>query len=376
MKNFDVYPLFEVTPVKGSGTYVYDENEVQYLDFYGGHAVISIGHNHPHYVTSLENQLHKIGFYSNSVQNPLQVSLAEKLGHLSDYENYNIFLVNSGAEAIENAIKLSGFHNRRSKVIVFERGFHGRTSMAVQATDNPRIRTSLDDNKRILRLPLNDEKRFISAINEEVSCVIVEGIQGVGGIQEPTGNFLRLLEEKCRENNSLLILDEIQSGYGRTGKFFAHQHADINPDLITIAKGMGNGFPIGGVLISPAIRPSIGMLGTTFGGNHLACAAGIAVLEVLEKENLIENARQVGELLKERLKEIPQVKEIRGKGLMLAADFDFPVKVLRQKLVYEQHLFTGASSVPETLRLLPPLTITSEEVDIFIEKLKAGLKTL
>lgn len=376
MKTFEVYPLFDVNPVSGKGAYVYDESGKEYLDFYGGHAVISIGHSHPKYVKRLEDQLKKLGFYSNSVHNTLQSQLAEKLGAISGYDDYSLFLVNSGAEAIENALKLSAFHNSRNKVIVFDKGFHGRTSLAVQATDNQRIQTSLDQNKRIIRLPLNDQERFLQSLDSEVSCVVVEGIQGVGGIRIPDDEFLLLLREKCTANGSLLILDEIQAGYGRSGKFFAHQHAGIKPDLITIAKGMGNGFPTGGVLISPEIKPFYGMLGTTFGGNHLACAAGLAVLEVIAEEKLIENAALMGSLLRDELSAIPEIKEIRGRGLMLAADFDFPIKTLRQKLVYDQGLFTGASSTPETLRLLPPLNITKDDIKIFTEKLKAGLQKI
>lgn len=374
MENFNVYPLFKVTPVEASGAYVYDTEGTEYLDFYGGHAVISIGHSHPHYLKRITEQAKAIGFYSNSIINPLQKLFAKKLGVLSGYEDYQLFLVNSGAEAIENAIKLSAFHNQRNKVLVFDKGFHGRTSLAVQATDNPNVQTSLDRNNRIVRIPLNDSARLIEEINEEISCVIIEGIQGVGGINVPTVDFLKLLKNKCEESGTLLILDEIQSGYGRTGKFFAHQYAGIKPDLITVAKGMGNGFPIGGVLINPEIEARFGMLGTTFGGNHLACAAGMAVLEVIEKESLLENALKTGELLVNELNEIKAVKEVRGKGLMLAADFDFPVKEMRKNLVYQQHLFTGASSNPHTLRLLPPLGISEKDVDLFIQKLKKGIE--
>lgn len=373
MENFNVYPLFDVAPTKAEGSYVYDSEGNEYLDFYGGHAVISIGHCHPHYLKRLTGQAASIGFYSNSIVNPLQKSYAKKLGEMSGYEDYQLFLVNSGAEAIENAIKLAAFHNQRKKILVFEKGFHGRTSMAVQATDNPKIQTSLDDNNRIIRIPLNDTEHLSEVLNDEISCVIIEGIQGVGGINIPDTDFLKLLRKKCDESGALLILDEIQSGFGRTGKFFAHQHSDVKPDLITVAKGMGNGFPIGGVLINPMIEPKFGMLGTTFGGNHLACAAGIAVLEVIENESLLENAAEKGEKLRSALKSIDQVKEVRGNGLMLAVDFDFPIKELRNNLVYKHHLFTGASSNPHTLRLLPTLGITDVEVDLFIQKLTNGI---
>ncbi|MEL6557372.1 MAG: aminotransferase class III-fold pyridoxal phosphate-dependent enzyme [Bacteroidota bacterium] len=373
MDNFNVYPLFDVAPVKAAGSYVYNQEGTEFLDFYGGHAVISIGHGHPHYLDKLSKQASSIGFYSNSIVNPLQKAYAKKLGEMSGYEDYQLFLVNSGAEAIENAIKLAAFHNQRKKILVFEKGFHGRTSMAVQATDNPNIQTSLDNNDRIIRIPLNDTEQLSEVLNDEISCVIVEGIQGVGGINVPSSDFLSLLREKCDACGALLILDEIQSGFGRTGKFFAHQHSGIKPDLITVAKGMGNGFPIGGVLINPKIEPRFGMLGTTFGGNHLACAAGLAVLEVIEKENLIENAFEKGEILRSELESIDQIKEVRGNGLMLAADFDYPIKSLRKDLVYQQHLFTGASSNPHTLRLLPPLSITEKEIDLFIQKLKDGI---
>lgn len=373
MDNFNVYPLFDVAPVRAAGSYVYDQNGAEYLDFYGGHAVISIGHSHPHYLDKLSKQAASIGFYSNSIVNPLQKAYAKKLGEMSGYEDYHLFLVNSGAEAIENAIKLAAFHNQRKKILVFEKGFHGRTSMAVQATDNPNIQTSLDHNDRIVRIPLNDTAQLSEVLNDDISCVIIEGIQGVGGINVPASGFLSLLRKKCDECGAMLILDEIQSGFGRTGKFFAHQHSGIKPDLITVAKGMGNGFPIGGVLIDPKIEPRFGMLGTTFGGNHLACAAGMAVLEVIEKENLIENALEKGKTLRSELESISQIKEVRGNGLMLAADFDYPIKVLRTDLVYKHHLFTGASSNPHTIRLLPPLSITDKEIDLFIRKLKNGI---
>ncbi len=374
MNTFDVYPLFQVEPVKATGCWVYDKTGKAYLDFYGGHAVISVGHSHPHYVKRIENQLKEIAFYSNSVLNSLQLELADKLGAMSGYDKYQLFLVNSGAEATENAIKLAGFHNQRNKILVFDKGFHGRTSMAVQATDNPKIQTSLDQNDRVIRIPLNDIDLMNQYLTEDISCVLIEGIQGVGGINLPEKEFLEALSVRCKNVGALLILDEIQSGYGRTGKFFAHQFTKVRPDLITIAKGMGNGFPVGGVLINPIIKPSFGMLGTTFGGNHLACAASLAVLEIIEQEDLMNNASQMGEILKQELSLLSSVKEVRGKGLMIAADFDFPIKDIRRRMVTEHQLFTGASSNPHALRLLPPLGIGENEVELMVDKLKTVLK--
>ena len=371
MKNFNVYPLFDVAPVKAKGSYVYDEAGQEYLDFYGGHAVISIGHSHPHHVSAITQQMEQMAFYSNSIVNPLQKQYAEKLGQMSGYEDYQLFLVNSGAEAIENAIKLAAFQNGRKKVLVFDKAFHGRTSLAVQATDNARVRSSLDDNDRMIRVPLNDEVALQQHLTEEVACVIVEGIQGVGGINLPDDQFLQKVSKLCEQKGALLILDEIQSGFGRTGKFFAHQYAGVKPHLITVAKGMGNGFPIGGVLIHPDIEPSFGLLGTTFGGNHLACAAGLAVLEVMEQENLMDNALKQGEVLKAALKDIEGVVSVRGRGLMLAAEFDAPIKVMRKNLVTAHHLFTGASSHPNVLRLLPPLGIGEKEITQFMTKVKS-----
>lgn len=370
MKLFDVYPLFDIEIVSGKGCYTYDSQGTEYLDLYGGHAVISIGHSHPYYVSRITEQAQKLVFYSNSVVNPLQQQLADKLGSLSGYDDYALFLINSGAEANENALKLASFHTGKKKVIAFAHSFHGRTSAAVKVTDNPRIVAPINDTFEVAFLPLNDMERVEHEMaGGDVCAVIIEGIQGVGGIQMPAPQFLRDLREACTRHHVVLILDEVQSGYGRTGKFFAHQHAGIRPDLITVAKGMGNGFPIGGVLISPQFTPVYGMLGTTFGGNHLACTAACAVLDVMRDEHLIDNAARVGQYLIDRLREIPQIKEVRGKGLMIGLEFDHPVKELRQKLLFEQHVFTGASGT-HVIRLLPPLSLSQEQADCFIGKLK------
>ena len=370
MKLFDVYPLFDIEIVSGKGCYTYDSQGTEYLDLYGGHAVISIGHSHPYYVSRITEQAQKLVFYSNSVVNPLQQQLADKLGSLSGYDDYALFLINSGAEANENALKLASFHTGKKKVIAFAHSFHGRTSAAVKVTDNPRIVAPINDTFEVAFLPLNDMERVEREMaGGDVCAVIIEGIQGVGGIQIPDPQFLRDLREACTRHHVVLILDEVQSGYGRTGKFFAHQHAGIRPDLITVAKGMGNGFPIGGVFISPQFTPVYGMLGTTFGGNHLACTAACAVLDVMRDEHLIDNAARVGQYLIDRLREIPQIKEVRGKGLMIGLEFDHPVKELRQKLLFEQHVFTGASGT-HVIRLLPPLSLSQEQADCFIGKLK------
>ena len=370
MKLFDVYPLFDLEIVAGKGCYTYDTQGTEYLDLYGGHAVISIGHSHPCYVKRITEQAQKLVFYSNSVINSLQQQLADKLGALSGYDDYALFLINSGAEANENALKLASFHTGKKKVIAFARSFHGRTSAAVKVTDNPRIVAPINDTFEVAFLPLNDMARVEQEMAAgDVCAVIIEGIQGVGGIQVPDAQFLRDLREACTRHGVVLIVDEVQSGYGRTGKFFAHQHAGIRPDLITMAKGMGNGFPIGGVLISPQFTPVYGMLGTTFGGNHLACAAACAVLDVMRDEHLVDNAARVGQYLIDRLREIPQIKEVRGKGLMIGLEFDQPVKELRHKLLFEQHVFTGASGT-NVIRLLPPLSLSQEQADCFIGKLK------
>ncbi len=373
MKLFDVYPLFEVEPSKAQGAYLWDQSGQKYLDLYGGHAVISIGHNHPHFVDRLKTQLDQISFYSNSVKNALQIELAQLLGKLSGYEVYQLFLCSSGAEANENALKLASFHTQKKKIIAFEKGFHGRTSAAVAATDNPKIVAPLNANHDILRLPWQDEHALEEALrHKDVAAVIIEGIQGVGGVHIPTPAFLERIQQLCRDSEALLILDEVQSGYGRSGHFFAHQSAQIQPDLITVAKGMGNGFPIGGVLIHPEIKPWYGMLGTTFGGNHLACAAGLAVLEVIQEENLIAHTRVIGQALLEALKSFSTIKEVRGMGLMIGMEFDYEIKALREQLLMKHHIFTGASG-KHTLRLLPPLNLTQEQVEIFLEALRTAL---
>ena len=373
MKLFDVYPLFPIEPVKATGSWLWDSEEKKYLDLYGGHAVISIGHNHPHFVEALKSQLDKISFYSNSVQNSLQEKLAEKLGQLSGYPNHQLFLCNSGAEANENALKLASFVTGRKKVIAFKKAFHGRTSGAVAATDNPKIVAPFNAGHDIVFLPFNDEKVFAQQINKDIVAVIIEGIQGVGGIHLPTDSFLQLLSAKCKEVGALLILDEVQSGYGRTGKFFAHQFSGIEADLITIAKGMGNGFPVGGVLIHPDIKPWSGMLGTTFGGNYLACAAALSVLEVIEQEDLMTNASTIGNYWMEQLNSFASITEVRGKGLMIGFDLPDSLSSLRKDLLFNHHIFTGEAK-PNTVRLLPSLALSKDEADIFLEALSVELK--
>ncbi len=376
MKLFDVYPLFNINLKRGEGCYVYDDKDTKYLDFYGGHAVISIGHAHPHYVKKLENQLHQLSFYSNSVQIEIQQALASKLGQLSGYDDYNLFLCNSGAEAVENALKVASFHNNRKKVIAFKGAFHGRTSGAVAITDNAKIKPPVNDDSHVIFLDFNDTENLQKAFSEnEICAVIIEPIQGVNGIYEPEISFLQLIQQLCNNHNALFIADEIQCGYGRSGKFFAHQFADVQPDVITMAKGMGNGFPIAGILIHPKIAAKYGMLGTTFGGAPLACAAGLAVLEVIENENLINNAIETGNYLMEECKQLPQVKEIRGKGLMIGIEFNFPIKELREKLVYEHHIFVGNSNNANTLRLLPSLTVTKVEVDLVMNAINKSLES-
>ncbi len=372
MNLFDVYPLFDVNLVRGEGVWVWDDRGEKYLDLYGGHAVISIGHSHPHYVERLHAQLRKISFYSNSVHNELQEALAEKLGTVSGYPDYQLFLCNSGAEANENALKLASFITGRKKVIAFRNAFHGRTSGAVAATDNPRIISPFNASHDVEFLPLNDESAISGALDDNVAAVIIEGIQGVAGIRMPDDAFLQFLQRRCDANGSMLILDEIQSGYGRTGQFFAHQHAGIRPHLITTAKGMANGFPIGGVLIHPDIRGWHGMLGTTFGGNYLASAAGMAVLEVIEQEQLIANARTIGNYWLHALKDLPHTTGVRGRGLMIGIDLEESKKSVRNNLLFKHHIFTGEAR-PNTIRLLPSLTIASGEADLFIEALKQEL---
>ena len=373
MNLFDVYPLFDVNIVKGKGCHVWDDQDNEYLDLYGGHAVISIGHAHPHYVESISRQVATLGFYSNSVVNKLQQQLAERLGKACGYEDYSLFLINSGAEANENALKLASFHTGRTRVISFNKAFHGRTSLAVEATDNPKIIAPINANGHITYLPLNDIEAMQKELAKgDVCAVIIEGIQGVGGIKIPTTEFLQALRETCSQYGAILILDEIQSGYGRTGKFFAHQHSGIRPDIITVAKGIGNGFPMAGVLISPMFQPVYGQLGTTFGGNHLACSAALAVLDVFEQEHLVENAARVGAFLLEELRKIKGIKEVRGKGLMIGLEFEEPIKELRLRLLHEQHVFTGASGT-NVLRLLPPLCLSMEEAKEFINRLNKVL---
>jgi acetylornithine aminotransferase len=373
MKLFDVYPLFPIEPVKATGSWLWDREGKKYLDLYGGHAVISIGHNHPHFVEALKSQLDKISFYSNSVQNSLQEKLAEKLGQLSGYPKHQLFLCNSGAEANENALKLASFVTGRKKVIAFKKAFHGRTSGAVAATDNPKIVAPFNAGHDIIFLPFNDEVAFVHAINKDIAAVIIEGIQGVGGIHSPNDSFLQLISIKCKEVGALLILDEVQSGYGRTGKFFAHQFSGIEADLITIAKGMGNGFPVGGVLIHPDIKPWSGMLGTTFGGNYLACAAALSVLEVIEQEDLMTNASTLGNYWMEQLNSFASITEVRGKGLMIGFDLPDSLASLRKDLLFKHQIFTGEAK-PNTVRLLPSLALSKDEADILLEALSVELK--
>lgn len=375
MKLFDVYPLYDVTPVSAKGIVVTDEKGQEYLDFYGGHAVISIGHSHPHYVKRIKDQLDKIGFYSNAVQNPIQEELAEKLGKLSGCENYNLFLCNSGAEANENALKMASFITGKSRIIAFKNSFHGRTSAAVAATDNASINAPINKQQQVTFLALDDAEGLKNELSKgDVCAVIIEAIQGVGGLDEPSTSFYQNIAALCKEHEAVLIADEVQSGYGRSGKFFGFQHHGIEPDIISIAKGMGNGFPIGGILLHENIKASHGMLGTTFGGNHLACAAALAVLEVIEKEDLIENASKLGSYFTKKATEIPQVKRVKGKGLMLGLEFDFEVGALRKKLIYDHHLFTGGAKDKHVLRILPALNISEKDIDIFFEALKAALK--
>lgn len=376
MKLFDVYPLFDIEIVRGEGCFVYDSKGNRYLDLYGGHAVISVGHSHPHYVDALKRQAEKLVFYSNSVYNSLQQHLADKLGRISGYDDYQLFLVNSGAEANENAMKLASFHTGRSRIVAFSKAFHGRTSLAVEATDNPKIVAPVNANRRVTFVPFGDADAAGREMEKgDVAAVIVEGIQGVGGINVPCDGFWHKLREYCTSHGVVLIADEIQSGYGRTGKFFAHQHAGVKADIVTVAKGIANGFPMSGVVISPEIKPAYGMLGTTFGGNHLACAAAIAVLDIFESENLVENAADVGGYLMQRLSGIPQIKEVRGKGLMIGMEFGFPVKQLRTELLFGQKVFTGASGT-NVIRLLPPLTLTRGLADEFIARLTAALNDI
>ena len=375
MKLFDVYPLYDIEPVKGEGARVWDKNGEEYLDFYGGHAVISIGHAHPHYVKMISEQVARLGFYSNSIINSLQQELADKLGELSQCADYQLFLINSGAEANENALKLASFHNGRTKIIAFKKAFHGRTSAAVNVTPDPKLVAPINATFEREFHDLNEiETVRASILRGDVCAVIVEGIQGIGGIHIPLGEFLKEIQELCHQTDTVFILDEIQSGYGRSGLFFGFQHyACIKPDIITMAKGMGNGFPIGGVLIHPKFKSKHGMLGTTFGGSHLACAAGIAVLDVMKKEKLIENACKVGQYAIEKMKTLPGVKEVRGIGLMIGVEFEFPTAALRKRLAFEEKCFVGSSSEANTIRLLPPLSITKADVDLLVEKMEMAI---
>lgn len=379
MTLFDVYPLYPVEPVKGCGSYVYDADGNEYLDLYGGHAVISVGHAHKHYVNAIAKQAERLGFYSNSVENSLQKELASKLGVLSGYDDYALFLCNSGAEANENAMKLASFATGRKKILAFSKSFHGRTSGAVAATDNPAIQAPFNTTENVEFASLNNieavEKKLATG---EFAGVIIEGIQGVAGIHEPTNDFLRALRELTAKYGTKLILDEVQSGYGRTGRFFAHQSAAIRPDIITTAKGMGNGFPIGGILIAPDIKPSYGLLGSTFGGNHLACAAAIAVLDIIKDENLIANAASTGEYLiteLNKLKNEGKIKDVRGRGLMIGIDLDTDVPAFRRRLLFDKKIFTGGAG-KTTLRLLPALSLTKEQADSFLNAFKSEIDSL
>lgn len=373
MKLFDVFPLFDIEVVKGKGCHVWDKEGNEYLDFYGGHAVISVGHCHPAYVKAVTDQVNKLGFYSNSVINSLQQTLANKLGAACGYDEYQLFLINSGAEANENALKLASFHNGKRRVIAFKHSFHGRTSAAVRVTDNPKYVAPINEGLDVTYIPLNDAAAVEAELKKgDVSSVIIEGIQGVGGIQVPTDEFMQSLRTFCTKYQTVLIVDEIQSGYGRSGKFFAHQYAGIRPDIITVAKGIANGFPMGAVLISPIFKPVYGMLGTTFGGNHLACAAAISVLDIMKEENLVENAKNVGDYLMEELRKIPGIKELRGRGLMIGLEFEEPIKEIRRKLLFEEKVFTGVAGT-NTIRLLPPLCLTKEEAAAFITRFRRVL---
>jgi acetylornithine/N-succinyldiaminopimelate aminotransferase len=376
MELFQVYPLFDIEIERGQGSYVWDKEGTKYLDLYGGHAVMSIGHTHPHYVRMITEQINKLGFYSNSVQIPLQKELATKLGELSGHPDYQLFLCNSGAEANENALKLASFVNGKKKIISFTNGFHGRTSLAVAVTDNPKIIAPVNETDNAIILPFNDEEALEKSFIEyegQISSVIIEGIQGIGGIYLPTESFMRKIRSLCDKNDALLVADSVQCGYGRSGKFFAHDHYGVDIDVYSMAKGMGNGFPIGGILISPKIMPIYGMLGTTFGGNHLACAAGIAVLDVMKEESLMANTVDLGGYLIDELSGISGIKEVRGRGLMIGIEMETPVAELRKKLLFEHKIFTGSASNPYTIRLLPALNVSKEQIDYFLEKFKLSV---
>ena len=377
MSLFNVYPLFNITPIKGEDVYIYDENDTQYLDLYGGHAVISIGHSHPKYVKNISEQVSKLGFYSNSIQNPLQIELSEKLEALSGCKDYQLFLCNSGAEANENALKLASFHTNKKKILAIKNGFHGRTSAAVVATDNPKIIAPINAQQEVDFIEFGDLFLADTILKENKTCaVIVEIIQGVGGLDEATTEFYEGLERLCKKYNTLFIADEVQSGFGRTGDFFAFQKYNITPDIISMAKGMGNGFPIGGILIHPSIKASYGLLGTTFGGNHLACVASLSVLEVIEQERLMQNAKEISTYFLEKSKEISQLKNLKGRGLMLGLEFDFPISELRKNLIFKHKIFTGSAKNPNLLRILPPLTIKKEHIDVFFDALEKELTVI
>lgn len=376
MKLFDVFPLFDVNIVKGRGCHVWDDKGQEYLDLYGGHAVISVGHCHPHYVEVLTRQLNRLGFYSNSVINKLQVELAERLGKICGYDDYQLFLINSGAEANENALKLASFYNGRSRVLSAKGAFHGRTSLAVEVTDNPKIIAPINANRHVTYLPLNDLEAFKAELSKgDICAVIVECIQGVGGIRLATPEFMQGLRKACDETDTVLVCDEIQCGYGRSGKFFAHQYLGVRPDLITVAKGIGNGFPMGAVLIAPKFKSVYGQLGTTFGGNHLACASALAVLDIIEEEHLLENAAKVGQFLMDGIRSmyLPHVVDVRGRGLMIGVELDVPYKEIRSKLLFEEHCFTGCSGT-NVLRLLPPLCLSEAEAADFLSRLERVVK--
>lgn len=375
MNLFDVYPLFNITPIKAKDVYVYDEYNTEYLDLYGGHAVISIGHSHPNYVSKLQEQVANIGFYSNSIQNPLQVELAEKLTQMSGCNDYQLFLCNSGAEANENALKLASFHTEKSKIIAFNNGFHGRTSAAVAATDNPKIVAPINAQQEVEFIDFGDVDSVAKLLaNNDVCAVIVEIIQGVGGLDEASTEFYQAVSTLCKNHNTLLIADEVQAGFGRTGDFFAFQKHNIKPDIISMAKGMGNGFPVGGILIHPKIKASYGLLGTTFGGNHLACTAAISVLDTIKNENLLENVQEVSTYFIEKAKTVSAIKNIKGRGLMLGLEFDFPISELRKELIYTHKIFTGSAKNPNLLRILPSLTLQKQQVDVFFEALSKALE--
>jgi acetylornithine/N-succinyldiaminopimelate aminotransferase len=378
MKLFDVYPINDITIVKAKGSYVWDQEGQQYLDLYGGHAVISIGHTHPHYVQRITDQLNKVGFYSNSIHIPLQQELADKLGRISGKPDYQLFLCNSGAEANENALKLASFHNGRKKIVAFSKSFHGRTSLAVAVTDNPAIIAPVNQTENVIFLPFNDEEALeacFKAQGKEIAAVIIEGIQGVGGIREAAASFLQKISQLCQQHNAVFIADSVQCGYGRSGKFFSHDYAGVNADIYTMAKGMGNGFPVAGIIIAPHLQPKHGMLGTTFGGNHLACAAALAVLEVIEQEKLIDNAAATGKYLMEQLKKNQHLQNVRGKGLMIGFDLPDSLKDLRKNLLFRQHIFTGEAK-PNTIRLLPSLALRKKDADEFLEALEEEIHAM